>query len=284
MPLSQEETIALARESGWRPKEEFRGDPEKWVEADVWVTRGENFFPIIKADRDRARAEAQELRAKTKELSDLLTASQEAIQALKEHQSETTKRHVKAAESALKTRLREAREAGNLDEELAIQDELTDLRAAREAAPAPAPKPAPAPPAPAAPTEDPATAAWVGANPWFTSNARKRGYAMGVADEIRNDPATKGLVGKAFFEELDRRLADDPVINPPAPNKFADGKPAGSPSTSGASGRKLGYADLPADAKAACDSQAKLLVGPGRAFKNADEWRANYAATYFSME
>lgn len=283
MPLSQEETIALARESGWRPKEEFRGDPEKWVEADVWVSRGENFLPIIKADRDRARAEVQELRTRTKEMQDLLTASQEAIEALKAHQTEATKRQVKAAEAALKARLREAREAGNLDEELAIQDELTDLRQAREAAPAPAPAPKPSA-APAAPVEDPATAAWISANSWFTSNARKRGYAMGVADEIRNDPEKKGLVGKAFFEELDRRLADDPVINPPAPNKFADGKPAGSPSTSGASGRKLTYADLPADAKAACDSQAKLLVGPGRAFKTAEEWRANYASTYFSLE
>ena len=280
MPLSPEDTVTLARESGWRPKEEFRGDPEKWVEADIWVSRGENFLPIIKADRDRARSEVQELRAKTKELADLLAASQEAIGALKEHQTAATKRQVQLAETALRQRLIAARESGNLDEELAVQDELAEIRQGREAAAAPAPKPAAAP-APAAPVEDPATTAWIESNSWFKSNGRKRGYAMGVADEIRNDPATKDLKGRDFFAELDRRLADDPVINPPAPNKFADGKPAGS---SGRTTHKQGYADLPADAKAACDSQAKLLVGPGRAFKTVDDWRANYASTYFNLE
>ncbi len=284
MPLPEQDVTILARESGWRPKEEFRGDPEKWVDASTWVSRAENFLPLIKADRDRFRQDNEQLRNSLKETNELLKASQEAIAALKEHQTVATRRQVAQAEAALKARLREARDSGNLDQELEIQEELSELREAREAvAPAPAPAPKPAA-APAAPAEDPQTTAWIAANPWFKDNARKRGYAMGVADEIRSSNPT--LKGKDFFDALDRALADDPVINPPAPNKYSSGNTPGSGSSggSGASSKKRGYADLPADAKAACDSMQSKLVGPGRAYKTADEWRAEYAKTFFDME
>ena len=46
-----------AREMGWRPKEEFRGEAEKWVDAETFVSRGEHFLPHPLSDRIRVSRE-----------------------------------------------------------------------------------------------------------------------------------------------------------------------------------------------------------------------------------
>ena len=38
-----------ARDMGWRPQEEFRGEASKWVDAQTFVSSGENFLPILRA-------------------------------------------------------------------------------------------------------------------------------------------------------------------------------------------------------------------------------------------
>lgn len=39
-----------ARSQGWRPKEEFQGEPTKWVDAQTFVERGQNWIPHLKAE------------------------------------------------------------------------------------------------------------------------------------------------------------------------------------------------------------------------------------------
>lgn len=55
---------AEAREQGWRPQEDFNGDPERWVDAETFVKRGEEFLPFVKADRDKLREELRAAEAK----------------------------------------------------------------------------------------------------------------------------------------------------------------------------------------------------------------------------
>jgi hypothetical protein len=276
-----------AREMGWRPKEEFRGDPEKWVDASTWVSRGENFIPILRADRDRTKQKLDEVGLELKTTKDLLQASQEAIENLKKFKDEMTLQRVKDAKREVLQRLRDARDAGDIDKELKLQEELNDLRTAEAdaktkpaSAPAPAPAPAAAPMTQLPPDVVEATKAWEGRNPWFKESARKRGLAMGIADEIRSDPKTKDLRGAAFFEELDRQLALEPMFGGERRESKVDGgRPTGG---SGSGSKTRGYADLPPEAKAACDSQSRGLVGPGRAFKDEAAWQKYYAEEYFS--
>jgi uncharacterized protein involved in exopolysaccharide biosynthesis len=42
-----------ARQDGWRPQEEWNGDPEKWVDAETFVERGEKITGILKSKADR---------------------------------------------------------------------------------------------------------------------------------------------------------------------------------------------------------------------------------------
>lgn len=275
--MSSEVEVA-AREMGWRPKEEFRGDTEKWVDAETFVSRGENFIPILRKDRETLRAKTAELEGQVRETNRLLAASQEAIVELKKFHDESTAKQVEKAKRDLVRQLKEAREAGNTEQEVAIQDELAEIREAQKAPTTPASAPAaPAAPATSAPPNE-HFKAWESDNPWFKDNPRKRGLALGIAQEIRDSPATKHLTGKAFFEKLDEELERETGSR--STSKVDGGRPTGGAGGSG-NGSDRSYADLPAEAKAACDQQARRLVGPGRAFKDDAAWRSYYAKEFF---
>jgi hypothetical protein len=261
-----------AREMGWRPKEEFRGEPEKWVDAETFVSRGEHFLPIVRADREKLRAQVEAQNAQLAELKATIAASQESLEELKKFSSENTKRQVEQARKELVKQLKEAREAGDVDAETAVLDQLDEVRQAQKAASAPPPPPAPA--KPTTPAVAPEQQAWQEANPWFATNPRLRGLALGIAEELRASPKTAGLVGKAFFDKLSEEM--QPYTSPedtPVP-KVSGGRPSAGRANGGAAGRS--YADLTAEERAACDRQAKKLVGPGRAFKTEADWQAYF--------
>lgn len=55
---------AKAREMGWVPKDEYRGDPSGWRDADEFVRRGEEVLPIVRSNLDRERKRTAELQSK----------------------------------------------------------------------------------------------------------------------------------------------------------------------------------------------------------------------------
>ena len=48
-----EQVEKSARTLGWVPLEEFRGDPDRWIEADQFVERGTSQLPILRENIDR---------------------------------------------------------------------------------------------------------------------------------------------------------------------------------------------------------------------------------------
>lgn len=280
--MSEPQVIEAARAMGWRPQEEFRGEASKWVDAETFVSRGEHFLPIIKADRDRAQQRADELANRLDETNRLLAASQEAITELKKFHDEDTQRQVEKARKDLVKQLREARESGDVEAEVDVQREITKIDVALTT---PKPAAAPAPPAPApgpAAAADPAFESLLVDNTWFKTDARKHALAMGIGAELRADPKNAALVGRAFYD----KIAEE-VNAYLAPTSREHSKVAGGGRSSGGSGGSAAartYADLPADAKTACDSFARKLVGPGRAFKDSAAWQAHYTAKYFEGE
>ena len=267
-----------ARDIGWRPKEEFRGDPEKWVDAETFISRGEHYLPLIKADRDRLKGDVARLAAETAETKAALAAAQEAIEEFRRYHTEDTKRQVSAAKADLLKRLKEAREADDVEAEVEIQDKLDDIRTAQRATPAPSPAPSPAP------TTDPVTAAWIAENPWFSASPSLRGMALGFAEELRGDPSTKHLVGRPLLDEIAARMKRFLPEEPRRPSKVDGGRPQGGGGSAPAGGVGRSYADLPAEAKAACESFTPKLVGPNRAFKDKAAWQAHYAEQFFAGE
>lgn len=61
-PRGESDVEERARRMGWRPKEEWEGDPEKHRSAEEFVQRGEEMLPIVRSRAERAEREASEAR------------------------------------------------------------------------------------------------------------------------------------------------------------------------------------------------------------------------------
>ena len=61
-----------ARESGWVPKEEFRGDLRKWRDAKAWNDHADRYLPIARATNKRLEDELAALKMELKTSKDTL--------------------------------------------------------------------------------------------------------------------------------------------------------------------------------------------------------------------
>lgn len=268
-----------ARNMGWLPQDQWQGDPEKWISAEDFVERGKNVLPILTANNRKLQMRLDESSRRTQKLEEALQASQEAIQALQEHYSENTKRQIKQARENLIKQIAEARESGDFASELALQDELSDLREVSK-------KTETVPQAPAKGATDsqeinPETAAWIESNKdWFGVDREKTEEAYAIGEELRRNGDT--TQGSRFFAkislELERRAQDKSSTGGRPASKVDSG---GTPTGHNRQTSSKSYASLPPEAKDACMSDAKRLVGANRAYKTVEDWQAAYAKIYY---
>src|SRR3990172_12212288 len=91
-----------ARQLGWTPKEEWKGNPEKWIDAKAFVERGQEIMPILRSNNKRLQQEVSELRGELGKVKELLVAGQEAMEALKEFNSSATLGEAKRTKEEIK--------------------------------------------------------------------------------------------------------------------------------------------------------------------------------------
>lgn len=142
-----------AREQGWRPKEEWEGDPEKWRPAKEFVERGELFGKIDSLGKD-------------------LKETRKALKMLQEHHTKVRESEYKRAVEELKSLQKKHLEEGNSDGYLETTELLTDLKAeqkAREVVDQVKPN-----------QPDPRFLSWVDQNKWYAQNAEMREYADSI--------------------------------------------------------------------------------------------------------
>jgi len=264
---------AKAKEMGWIPKEEFRGDPERFVEADEYVRRGEELLPILRAT---TRRQNDELAALRNELAATKQANAELQSSVKELKDWTTEARMERAESRkveLVEAIKAAREAGDVERETNLSQELTKLNN---------PPPATEEPARAAPprfTPSEALKSWVEANPWFGKDPVKTGLANGIAAALRAELGESRIPEQEFYQRVTERLAEYEPSRRNGAQKVGGSRATEGGGSGGTGGRA--YNDLPPEAKAACDKQAARFVGPNKVYKDVGAWRKYYAETYF---
>lgn len=268
-----------AVETGWRPLTEWTGAPDRWVDAETWVRRGEEMLPILKANNRKLEQELARTRSEISQLVQSVQEGQESIKALKEYHDEDVRRQVGLARERLKADLIRARKDDDIDGEVEAQAALTRLEGVQAEPPQRKEEP---------PKQHPDFPAWHGENPWYGINHEATGFAMGVAQSLQG----RGLTGRVFLDKITERVAEK------FPDLFPGRNTQGS-STSGSDNRgdfskvegsRIGsirpngrsYADLPQDARDACERMSGRLVGKTRAFKTVDEWRAEYVRKYFA--
>ena len=155
-----------AKEQGWKPKEEYQGDPSKWRPAKEFLDRGELFSKIDTLGRE-------------------LKETKKALQMLQEHHSKVREVEYNKAVAELKNLQKKHLEEGNSDGYLETTELLTDLKAeqkAREVVKEVTP-----------PQQDPRFISWLGENKWYQKEVEMREFAdsigMGYAQTHPNqDP------------------------------------------------------------------------------------------------
>ncbi len=245
-----------AKRMGWKPKGEYdnRGH---YMDAAEFVKKGEEDLPVLRA----------RLRRMDDNFSKVLSELADNKQVLNDFREFATRGEQRAYERA-RRELTEKRDAAvtHADTETfkATQQEIDalDKDAAKlgEARAQTAPSPTTQQPAAAAGNRavDPATQAWIDANPWFFADPQLHRAAKAIdADILGAAPGIPVDERLATVKAEVMRIYPDKFKNPLREKAAAVATPSG-----GGERRKRGeksYDDLPPEAKKACDKFVKTI-------------------------
>ncbi len=268
-----EATLGEATRLGWVPKEQFKGDPGKWIEADKFLERGKELLPFLRKNNESLSRSQQEMYAELQKLRGELAATKQDMGTMQELHNEQLRERVAQARSDLLAQLKVAKREGDTDLEVDLTDKLTQLTDAgkeldkkesegkQEETQLP---------------PNPSFQAWQAKNSaWFGIDPAKTNQAVAVGHWVKSE--NPNLLGEAFYAEVDKRMAQMQAgatgedTSPRQP-----GKAAASRGTTGRSDAGRTYADLPSEAKSQCDRYAKKFVNPNGQFKTEGDYRKHY--------
>lgn len=269
-----------ALEMGWIPPDDFKGDKTKFISAEDFVSRGETLMPLLKANNRKLSTQFDDLRRQNGVLSNQLNEALGELEVLKKGSAAASVEDLKSKRTDLAAELKIVRDADNTQREVEIQAEISEvndqIREAEKLATAPVVR-RPAPNSSA--TEAPEHQAFLKANPWYGTDKRKTTIANAIGQEIKSEDPS--LVGKPFYDRVNEEL--EKTFGHPKRNGTSrvEGGARGTSEGGGGSSTGRTYSDLPADARAACDSQGAKLIGAGKKFKDQTAWRSYYVDLYF---
>ena len=252
-PQTTSEDDGFARRLGWRPKEEFRGPQDKWLPADAFVEKVQTEVPVLRERLRTQDAIQQRMESELRETKRLAKEQGEALKELLDRTRGAEDRGWEYTRASVKAEMRKAAAEADLNRYAHLEQELEHLEAnkpARKPAqpqtddPVRTPNGADAPP-------DPAVAAWVRDNAWFTLDRKLHREAAAIELNILEDEphlSTPDRLAKVS-EEVARRH----------PEKFPNAARARTSAVSAPSGQSARpmkpktktVADLPQDAKLA---------------------------------
>lgn len=278
---ANEAELREARELGWADKDEWRGDPATWVDATTFLERGRSVLPIVQQNNKRLMAEVGQLRSHVAASQEALRAATAAIEALEESRAADVAEQVEAARQELKSQLAEASREGDHEQVAELTMKMTELNKADKDAGGKGDKRSKGDPAQGRPQLDPEVVSWLDENKEFASDRRRVALANVIAVELREAGDTS--VGKTFMNKVAEEVHKQLGISSRAGGASKVDSGGGGNGRTGASGEAgKTYADLPKEAKDACDRMASRVVGPNRAHKDVQSWQRSYVKQFFS--
>lgn len=228
-----------ARKHGWRPKDEFKGDPARWTDAEAFVRRADEVMPFLEKKTKAQQREIDDLKRTLKQFQQYVTTAD--------------KRAMERATLEIEARHAEAVETGDVE---AAKKAVADLRQVeKDFAP---------PQADEVPEYDERKAKqeladWVEQTGWYGTDDSRTKYADTQANLM--GPAAEWDGGQAaWLVELEARV-----------NRRFEQAPA-KPSATNAGGARPGargsarsFNDLPPDARRQCERFEKQIPGFTRA-------------------
>lgn len=215
---------------GWTPQSQFKGDPEKWVDAETFVKRGEEFLPFLRANNRRLEQALERANSKIEEMDKGLKT---AIAQL----SKADQRAYVKAKADLEAELEQYAAAGNAEAVKAVTKDIVELERETVAKVD-------------AGESNPDFDAWREANPWFGKDKAMTAACAAIGEEV----LAEGYTGKAQIREVDRRIREEfphKFAKPENPNRTVPAAVEGVGATARPRGKT--YSDLPPDARQMCD-------------------------------
>ena len=269
------EVQAKAEAMGWIPPTRYNKAPDRFVDAEEFIKRGEIVIPIIRETNKRLTAEVAAAQAQTAAIQAALAQTQKSVAEMEERHAVELQKTRERTREQIKAQLAAASSEDDHEAVAELTDRLVKISA--EPPPKEAPKVVPAAP----PTQiDPALREWNVENPWFGKDKRRTALALSIAQEFREggDPS----IGRAFYEKVAAEVSAVFDKDEGTPASKVEGARNGTegPRT----GSKRSYDTLPAEARSACDADQRNFVGPTKRYKTAAEWRNRYAEIYYQGE
>ncbi len=186
-----------AMEQGWRPKEEFEGDPDAFIDAPEFVRRGELFSKIEHQSKE-------------------LKAVKAALDALKTHHSRVKEVEYDRALKALQNARKQALVEGETERFLELEQRIEEVKEEKEEFD----KELKAVQAEPVRDINPEFTAWMDKNPWYDSNKAMRAYAdkLGVelAQEGHNPSQVLQMVEREVKKEFAHKFQNQKAVRPQA--------------------------------------------------------------------
>jgi hypothetical protein len=278
-PEVSPEIEARARNMGWTPREVFRGEAERWVDAPTFVERAERMLPLLQ-ERNRA------LDRTVTGLKEQMTDQQKLLGDLVSRTRKAEKVGYDRAMRELQQKRAEAVSQGDADTFNRVEAEIQSL--------GPPPEPEPAQPRQnAAPANEvnPVVTAWVRRNTWFNRDPEANAAAVAalsvVEKEFPGDSLEQHLdeveqrIARRFPEHFPRRQARSNGNGA----DYEDSRRSSAPqvmASSSAPERRAGprsFEAIPAEHKREYERQRKMLDGKGSSFTKEE-----FAQYYWEAE
>lgn len=240
------EIVARARRMGWLPEDEYKGDAGNWRTAEKFIERGESEAAIAK---ERNRALDRELAESHKTTKDL----RDTLEQFKDHHGKVEQRAYDRALKDIKAKQRQAVEEGDIeafDEAAKEADQLRD-----DATTAAKTEEKPANGADTDQPENPNFAPWQRENAWYGDDIEMTAYADSISQTVAR---VVGGFGPEFYGRLTQEMKKKfPDRTGNARRRAPASVEGAGDGTNARGGGGKSYADLPPEAKQACESFVK---------------------------
>lgn len=180
----------LAKKQGWRPKEEFGGNPEDWVDAETFLERGRTWAPITAAKNRELETVIRDMKTLLKQQMDLNHRRNVTVRQQHEQNIKTLQGRISTLEQQLAASIKSGdaegvvnATAGLRQADAAIQENkagLTNLEQENQRI----------------------ADAWKAANPWYGEDPEATDYA----DMIGFRVAQQGADPQAILEAIDKKV------------------------------------------------------------------------------
>lgn len=263
--MSDEEAETKARALGWRPREEFNGDDDKYTDAKTFLDKANTNVPML-------RENARKIEQKNQRLEEQIRSMEEKLQILTRRADEAEKAGHDRAIREIEARQRKAVADGDVDEYDSLQKQKESLSVRQ------APQMRPEQPTNQLSTsEQIAIQVFEQANPWFRQdedlNEDMSGFILGIKSKHPDMPLS---------EVLERAKEKTIRANP---DKFST--KANSVLSTGGTGGRMSYASIPAADKANFDRELERNIRDleirGVAKEKIEQFKKDYQKNCLEM-